>query len=120
MVLQLSYQVSNRTVLGQPPQPYSEALRTVLGQRDSPWKSFEAVALLVGFPSGNPPKIGTFTAWNRTRNRTQTPPDYKEIKLLLSAGNEWSRSSRVTYRHRSPQSSMELYDPWISGPLRVS
>ena len=38
-------------------------------------KSFEAVALLVGFSTGNPPKIGTFTASNRTRNRTRTPPD---------------------------------------------
>ena len=55
----LVFQLSN--VLRQPPQPSSEPLRTVLGQRDSPWKSFEAVALLVGFPSGNPPEISTFT-----------------------------------------------------------
>ena len=47
--------VSYRTVLGQPLQPYSEPLRTVLGAppnpirtRDSPWKSFEAIVLLVG------------------------------------------------------------------------
>ena len=42
---------------------------------------------------------------------------YREIKLRLSAGNErvWS------YRDKSePQSSMDLYDPWISGPVRVS
>ena len=31
--------------------------------------------LLIGFPSGNPPKIGTFTAWSRARNRARTPPE---------------------------------------------
>ena len=63
LVFQLSKQ-QNRTrttssiVLG--------TLGTVLGQRNSPQKSFEEVALLVGFSTGNPPKIGTFTAWTRS------------------------------------------------------
>ena len=61
LVLQLSKQ-QNRT-----------PLRTVLGHRNSPQKSFEVVALLVGFSPGNPLTIGTFTAWNRTRNRPRTP-----------------------------------------------
>ena len=43
------------------------------------------VALLVGFPSGNPPKIGTFTAKNRTRNRTWTgPPEYAREYSFVS------------------------------------
>ena len=71
LVFQLSKQQKRTRTT---PQPYSEPLRTVLGQRISPWKSCEAVALSVGFSTGNPPKIGTFTAWNRTRNRTRTPP----------------------------------------------
>ena len=28
-----------------------------------------------GLQSGNPPKNGTFTAWNRTHNCTRTPPE---------------------------------------------
>ena len=71
--LQLSKQqnrarTTSSTVLG--------PLRTVLGQKNSPQKRCEAIALLVGLSTGNPPKIGTFTAWNCTRNRTRTPPDY--------------------------------------------
>ena len=58
-------------------EPYSDNLFncTVLGQRDSLEKSFEAIVLLVGFPSRNPPTVRTFTAWSRTRNRTRTPPE---------------------------------------------
>ena len=73
LVFQLSEQ-QNRTrttfptVLGTPPN----RTRTKTFPLE---KSFEAVALLVGFSTGNPPKIGTFTAGNRTRNRTRTPPD---------------------------------------------
>ena len=56
LVFQLSTQqnrtrTTSTTVLG--------TLRTALGQRNSPWKSFEAVALLVGFSTGTPPKIKT-------------------------------------------------------------
>ena len=36
---------------------------------------FPAV-LGVFLTTGNPPKIGTFTAWNCTRNPTRTPPDF--------------------------------------------
>ena len=53
---------------------YSELLRAMLGQRDFPWTSFEADAFFVVIHSGNPPKIGTFTAWNRTQNHTRKPP----------------------------------------------
>ena len=60
-------QTTSSTVLGTP----QNRTRT----KNSPSKSFEAVALLVGFSTGSPPKIGTFTAWNRTRNHTRTPPD---------------------------------------------
>ena len=52
------------TVLRTPPNPYSDKeipLRRALG----------AVALLVDFSTGNPSKIGTFTAGNRTQNRTR-------------------------------------------------
>ena len=52
-----------------PSEPYSDkeiALRRALRR----------FAFLVGFSIiGNPPKTGTFTAWNRTRNRTRTPSD---------------------------------------------
>ena len=72
LVFQLSKQqnrtrTTSSTVLGTPPN----RTRT----KKFPLEAFEAVALLVGFSTGNPPKIGTFTAWNRTRNRTRTPPE---------------------------------------------
>ena len=38
-------------------------------------RALRRFAFLVGFSTGNPPKIGTFTAWSRTRNRTRTPSD---------------------------------------------
>ena len=38
-------------------------------------KALRRFAFLVGLSAGNAPKIGTFTAWNRTRNRTRTPPE---------------------------------------------
>ena len=68
------FSTNNRTVLGQPPQLYSEPLQTVLGRGNSPEKSFEAVALLVGFPSENPLKInGTFIEpYNKPYS---TPPE---------------------------------------------
>ena len=53
--------------LGTPEKSSSTVLRrTVLKQRDSPQRNFEEVALLVGFPTGNPPQTDTVTAWNRT------------------------------------------------------
>ena len=71
LVFQLSKQqnctwTTSSTVLRTPPNH----TRT-----NSLWKSFDAVAFFVGLSTGNPPKIGTFTAWNRTRNRTRTLPD---------------------------------------------
>ena len=33
------------------------------------------VALLVGLSTGNPQKVGIFTAWNRTQTRPRTPPE---------------------------------------------
>ena len=52
-----------------PSKPYSD-------KEDRLRRALRAVALLVGFSTGNPPKIGTFSAWNRTRNRTRTPPEF--------------------------------------------
>ena len=76
LILLQDFQLSNnRTALRQSPQLYSEPLWTVLGQRNSQKKSFETIALWVGFSAGNPPNIGTFTAWNRTRNCTRTLPE---------------------------------------------
>ena len=80
LVFQLSKQqnrtrTNSSTVLVTPPN----RTRT----KKFPWKSFEAVAFLVGFSTGNPPKIGTFTAWNRTRNRTRTPPELRPILTPL-------------------------------------
>ena len=43
---------------------------------------------------------------------------YKVIKLLLSAG-KWV-VAKLQGDKSASQSSMELYYPWISGPLRVS
>ena len=31
----------------------------------------------------NPPKIGTFTAWNRTRTWARTPPDVTEFLTVI-------------------------------------
>ena len=42
---------------------------------------------------------------------------YREIKLPLSAG-KWV-VAKLQGDKSAPQSSMELYDPWISGPLRI-
>ena len=41
-----------------------------------------------------------------------------DTNCFFLRGNEWSRSYREINQH--PQSSVELYCPWISGPLRVS
>ena len=45
--------------------------------------------MLVGFSTGNPSKIWTFTSWNRTRNRTRTPPE------------NWPKTAPVGKCHRS-------------------
>ena len=37
---------------------------------------------MVGFSTANPPNIRTFTAWNRTRNRTWTPPERKRAHAV--------------------------------------
>ena len=42
--------------------------------------------MLVGFPSGNPPKIGNFTAWNRTSLRARTPPEAKTSRRCQNLG----------------------------------
>ena len=58
----------------QPPQPNLDNLLNCSWTKTFPLeKSFEVVALFVGLPSENPQQIDTFTAWNRTRNRAQTP-----------------------------------------------
>ena len=51
-----------------PSEPYSD--------KEIPLKrALRRFAFLVGFSTGNPPKIGTFTAWNRARKRSRTPSD---------------------------------------------
>ena len=68
-------------------EPYSDNLlnRTpntfelYLDKEIPPKKGLEAVGLLVGFSTGNPPKIGTFTPWNRERNRTRTPQKTENV-----------------------------------------
>ena len=72
-VFQLSKQqnctrTTSSTVLGNPPnRPRAKKFPLE--------KCFDAVALPIGFSTGRPLKIGTFTAWNRTRNRARTPPE---------------------------------------------
>ena len=67
----------------------STALRTtpqtILGRRDSPWMGSEAHNFSVEFPSGSPPRTGTFTIWNRTRNRTRHSLTFYKtlLKFLL-------------------------------------
>ena len=64
-------------------EPFSDKLLNRIRNPSEPYSDkeipvrlvFEAVAFLVGFSTGNPPKNGTFTAGNRTRKRTWTPPD---------------------------------------------
>ena len=81
LVFQLSEQqnrtrTTSPTVLGTPPH----RTRTKTSPLE---KSFEAVTLIVGFSSGNPPTIGTFTAGSRIGNRTRTPPEkYREEKSV--------------------------------------
>ena len=48
-----------------------------MGQRDAPQRSFEA-----GFPSGNPPKMFTFTAWNRTQHHTVLRAEKNQCKHI--------------------------------------
>ena len=67
---------TSSTALETPPE-YSDKetpLRRALG----------GVALLVGFSTGNPPRLGTFTAGNGTRNRTRrrTPPETPLLRKL--------------------------------------
>ena len=55
-----------------PSEPYSD--------KDIPVRrALRPVALLAGFSTGNPPKIDTFTTWNRTQNRTRTTPDLRKL-----------------------------------------
>ena len=53
-------------ILEQPPQPYP-ASSEPYSDKELPLESFEEVAFLVWVPTGNPPKIHTFTARNRTQ-----------------------------------------------------
>ena len=118
-------QTTLSTVLGTPPN------RT--GTKRFPQKSFEAVALWVGFSSGNPPKIGTFTAGNRTQNRIRTPPESEGPKGGRRKGGRGRKLSHfsfccafrccVVYSPCFPvwgeEKVMTIYDagPLAAGPL---
>ena len=69
---------------------------------------FFPLKTVVGLSTGNPPKIETFTAWNRTRNHTRTPPDVRCNILVWSRRQKpistfpWGRSSWLS----------TLFSPW--------
>ena len=60
-------------------------------------------------------KGGENSEWKQSNGWSRS---YREIKLLLSAG-KWV-VAKLQGDKSAPQPSIELYDPWISGPLRVS
>ena len=98
LVIQGTHQATEPYLATTCTQPYLEPLWTVLGQRQFwPYKSYSRKLLwLVGFSTGNPPKIGTFTAWNRTRNRTRTPPASSVREKSVRAN--WPHSPWRTWR----------------------
>ena len=124
---------TSSTILGTP--PYSDEEIPVR-------RALRPVALLVGFSTGNPPKIETFTAWNRTRDRTRTPPDWGwpetqdpsppppnnplnqgtkiEHKLFLKLFGKKSRIMSRDFRQRieSPPNRTAIWDPdcLVQGP----
>ena len=58
-------------------------------------KSFETVALLVGFPVGNPPKISTWiSTWNRAHTHTHT--QNRQNGYLLRVASHLEDSSVFT------------------------
>ena len=59
-------------------------------------RTLRRFAFLVGLSTGNPPKIGTFPAWNRTRNRTRTPSETNPVLLLLTIFLKTSKKDRAT------------------------
>ena len=88
-----------------PSEPYSDK-EIPLG------RALRRFAFLVGFSTGNPPKIGTFTAWNRTRNRTRTPSEESFLKLR-----------RVTIQGAQPSARLSeeiCLSKGSQGPLRGS
>ena len=98
LVFQLSKQqnrtrTTSSTVLGTPPN------RT-RWQRIPLRRALRRFAFLVGFSTENPPKIGTFTAWNRTRNRTRTP---SEPFSPFSGGSEDHLGFSVKMAYRNPK-----------------
>ena len=95
-------------------EPYSDNLLNRTRSPSEPYsdkeiplrRALRRFAFLVGFSTGNPPKIGTFTAWNRTRNRTRTLSDWgwgiagkarhfnQPIALYGASPEIWYRQSR--------------------------
>ena len=75
-------------------EPYSDNLLNRTRNLSEPYsdkeiplrRALRRFAFLVGLSTGNPPKIGTFTAWNRTRNRTRTPSDLRRENQYLYFG----------------------------------
>ena len=65
-------------------------------------RALRRFAFLVGLSTGNPPKIWTFTTWNRTRNRTRTPSDQS-----FSDRSFW-KSLRVV--------DVRAFGPWMCAP----
>ena len=72
-------------------EPYSDNLLNHTRNLSEPYSDKEIplrrplrrFAFLVGLSTGNPPKIGTFAAWNRTRNHTRTPSDLMQENTIL-------------------------------------
>ena len=60
---------TSSTLLGQPPNRTQTKLKSLK-------RALRQLLFWLGSQLGNPPKIGTFTAWSRTRNRTWTHPDH--------------------------------------------
>ena len=90
LVFQLSKQqnrtrTTSSTILGTPPNRTRTKKFHLEELRGSCF--FCRVAFFIEFFTGNPPTIGTFTAWNRTRNRPRTPPEYGwDPPKLISQG----------------------------------
>ena len=75
------------------------------------------LAICILFRKG-PPFHGSRSSREIKNQNASLSWSYKVIKLLLSAG-KWV-VAKLQGDKSASQSSMELYYPWISGPLRVS
>ena len=103
-------QVSNRAVLGQPPQALGTRTQTKRFHSEELWGGcLVSWVLQVRIR----PRCGTFTAWNRTRDRIRTPPDSRSPPPSTEPITPKTRK----VSRKSPERG--VWDPPVPNPEKV-